>query len=64
MPEADTPDTSEATATITRLIIAGVAEGDLLAAVARKFPELTSADFLTALQDATEAAERQAARRH
>jgi len=49
---------------ITRLIIAGVADGELLAAVARKFPELTRMEFVAALQDATAQAERQAARRH
>jgi len=58
------PYTTPVTTAITRLIIAGVAEGELLAAVARKFPELTCTEFVAALQDATEAAERQAARRH
>jgi len=58
------PATTEPTATITRLISTGVPAPALLAAVARAFPELTCTEFLAALQDATEAAERQAARRH
>jgi hypothetical protein len=58
------PDTSEPTASIRHLISTGATERDLLAAVARKFPELTRTEFLAALQDATEAAQRQAARRH
>jgi len=57
------PDTTEATATIRHLITLGTAEKELLAAVARKFPELTRMEFVAALQDATESAERQASRR-
>jgi len=46
------------------MIVAGTTEQALLAAVARAFPDLTRTEFLAALQAATEAAERQAARRH
>jgi hypothetical protein len=58
------PDTTEATATIRHLISTGITERDLLAAVARRFPDLTRTEFVAALQDATEAAQRQAMRRH
>jgi uncharacterized protein (DUF433 family) len=58
------PDTTPVTNTITRLIAAGVAERELLAAVARRFPELTSAELSAALQEATAAAERRALRPH
>ena len=57
-------DTTPVTTAITRLISTGTTEQALLAAVARKFPELTRSEFVAALQDATEAAERQAAWRH
>ena len=57
-------DTTPVTTAITKLITAGIAERELLAAVARRFPELTHAEFAAALQDATAAAERQAVRRH
>ena len=56
-------DITPITATITRLIVAGVTEGEFVATVARGFPELTRREFVAALQDATAAAERQAARR-
>jgi len=52
--------TQDLTATITRLIIVGSTEQELLAAVARKFPELTRTEFVAALQDATAQAERKA----
>jgi hypothetical protein len=55
-----TPITTE----IARLIVAGTTGSQLLAAVARRFPELTRSEFVSALQDATAAAEKQAARRH
>ena len=58
------PDTSEPTATITRLMTIGATEQELLAAMARAFPDLARQEFVAALQEATEAAERQAARRH
>src|SRR5215470_7665075 len=47
---------------ITRLIIAGVVERDLLAAVARQFPDLTRTEFVAALQDATAQVEQRALR--
>jgi hypothetical protein len=52
------------TNTIIRLITAGVAERELLATVFRSFPELTRAEFVAALQDATAAAERKVLRPH
>ena len=58
------PDTSEPTASIRHLISTGATERDLLAAVARKFPELTRTEFVAALQDATAQAERKALRPH
>jgi hypothetical protein len=57
-------DTTPATTAITRLISTGTTEQALLAAVAHLFPDLTPAELSAALQDATEAAERQASRRH
>jgi hypothetical protein len=57
-------DTSPITTAITKLIAAGTTEHALLAAVARRFPDLSRRDFVAALQDATAAAERQANRRH
>jgi hypothetical protein len=44
--------------------IADVAAHELLVRVARKFPDLTSAELPEALQDATAAAERRIARKH
>ena len=58
-------DTTPITTEITRLISTGTTEQALLAAVARRFPELTPAELSAAIQEATAAAERQAAeRRH
>jgi uncharacterized protein (DUF433 family) len=57
-------DTTPVTTAITRLITAGVAEGELLARVVRQFRKLTPAELSAALQEATAAAERQATRRH
>ena len=57
-------DTTPITAQITRLIATGTTEQALLAAVAHMFPELTTAELSQALQAATTAAERRAARRH
>jgi hypothetical protein len=57
-------DTTPVATAITRQINAGVAERDLVAAVARRFPDLDRREFVTALQDAAPAAERQAMRRH
>jgi hypothetical protein len=49
---------------ITRLISSGTTEQALLAAVAHLFPDLMPAELSAALQDATEAAEQLASRRH
>jgi hypothetical protein len=57
-------DTTPVTAQITKLIATGTTEQALLAAVARLFPNLSTAELSAALQDATAAAERQASRRH
>jgi hypothetical protein len=51
-------------AVMVPMITAGTAEQELLAAVARQFPELTPAELSAALQEATAEAERQAMRRH
>jgi alkylhydroperoxidase/carboxymuconolactone decarboxylase family protein YurZ len=55
-------DTTPITIEITRLISTGTTEQVLLAAVARLFPELTPAELSQALQVATTAAEKRAAR--
>jgi hypothetical protein len=60
-------DTTPVAITIRHLISTGTPERELLAAVARHYPELTSAELSAALQEATTAAERHAvevARRH
>jgi hypothetical protein len=57
-------DTTPVTTAIAAMIRTGTAEPQILAAVARRFPELTRTEFVVALQDATAQAERQAARRH
>jgi hypothetical protein len=57
-------DTTSITIEITKLIVAGIPEAELLARVVRQFPELTPAELWAALQDATAAAEKRAARRH
>ena len=54
-------DTTQVATEIRHLITAGTAEQDLLVRVARRFPDLTSAELSEALQDATAAAERRAA---
>jgi hypothetical protein len=51
------------TVTIRHLISASITERELLAAVARQFPDLERKEFMAALQDATAAAERLATRR-
>jgi hypothetical protein len=51
-------DTTPVTTAITRLISTGTTEQALLAAVAQLFPNLTTAELSTALQEATAAAER------
>jgi hypothetical protein len=57
-------DTTPVTTAITRLISTGTTEQALLAAVAQLFPGLSMAELSAALQDATAAAEKHAARRH
>jgi hypothetical protein len=57
-------DTTPVATTIRYLITTGSTEKELLAAVARRFPDLTRTEFVAALQDATAAAEKQATRRH
>jgi hypothetical protein len=57
-------DKSPVATEITRLISAGKTERDLVAAIAMRFPELTSAELSQALQDATAAAERLIIRKH
>jgi len=56
-------DTTPVT-TITRLIAAATTEAAVLAAVARRFPELSWRELSTALQVAQAEAERQVMRRH
>jgi hypothetical protein len=58
------PDTTEPTATITRLISTGVPAPAVLAAIASTFPDLSLAELSIALQCATAAAEKHAARKH
>jgi hypothetical protein len=57
-------DTTPVTATLKHLISTGATEQALLAAVERRFPDLSPAELSSALQVATTAAERQAASRH
>jgi hypothetical protein len=51
-------DIAPIAAIMVPMITAGTTEEALLAAVARRFPELTSAELSAALQEATAAAER------
>ena len=53
-------DTTPIATAITRLIAAGVTEGELVARVARLFPDLSPAELSQALQVATATAERRA----
>jgi len=57
-------DTTPVTSAITRLISTGTTEQALLSAVAHLFPNLSPAELSAALQEATAAAERKAARKH
>jgi hypothetical protein len=57
-------DTNPVTATIKHLISTGTTEQALLAAVERRFPDLSPYELRRALRVATTAAERQAASRH
>jgi hypothetical protein len=57
-------DTSAIANQLARLITAGTTECELAATVARAFPDLERREFVAALQDATAAAEKRAARKH
>jgi len=58
-------DTSAVANQLARLITAGTSERELVATVARAFPDLERREFVAALlQDATAAAEKRAARKH
>jgi len=57
-------DTAAVANQLARLITAGTIEGELIATVARAFPDLERREFVAALQDATAAAEKCAARKH
>jgi len=57
-------DTTPVTATITAMIRTGTTEQALLVAVAHLFPDLSPAELSAALQEATAAAEKHAARKH
>jgi hypothetical protein len=57
-------DTSPVATEITRLIAAGEQDRELVAAVAQRFPDITSAELSQALQVATTQAERRANTRH
>ena len=46
------------------MIRTGTTEQQLLAAIATAFPDLARAKFVAALQEATEAAEKRAAKKH
>jgi hypothetical protein len=65
--EAPMLDTTPITTEITKLIVAGVPEGELLARVVRSFsslPDLSWAEVSAILQGATAAAERKVVRKH
>lgn len=57
-------DTTPVTTTIAAMIRAGVPTKQLVATVARRFPDLERKEFVAALQDATAQAERKAMRHH
>jgi uncharacterized protein (DUF433 family) len=57
-------DTTPITTAIGRLIAAGMTEHELVAAVAQRFPDITSAELSQALQVATAAVKRRIARKH
>ena len=56
-------DSTPVTTAIATMIRTGTTEQQIVAAVAHLFPDLTAAEVSQALQVATAAAERQAARR-
>ena len=53
-------DTSAVANQLVRLMTAGTTERELVARVARAFPDLERREFVAALQDATAAAEKRA----
>ena len=57
-------DTTQVATEIRHLIAVGTTERDLIASIARWFPDLTSAELSEALQDATVAAERRVRAKH
>ena len=57
-------DTSNVTTAIAKLITTGTTERDLLAEVAKRFPELSPTELSQALQVAQAQAERRAVRPH
>jgi hypothetical protein len=57
-------DTSPVTTPIATMISTGTTERELVAAVARRLPDLECREFVAALQDATAQAERKARVRH
>ena len=57
-------DVTDVATQIRHLISMGATERELGALMARHHPDLDRKEFVAALQDATAAAERQAARRH
>jgi hypothetical protein len=59
-----TTDTTPVTTAIAAMIRTGTAEPQILAAVARRFPDLTRSEFVAALQDAVAEAERRVVRKH
>jgi hypothetical protein len=57
-------DVTEIATEIRHLITMGATERDLVALVARHHPDLDRKEFVAALQEATAAAEKRAARKH
>ena len=57
-------DTTIIATEIRDLIATGASEWKIVAQVSQKFPEITPTEFVEALQDATEQAQRQALRPH
>jgi hypothetical protein len=57
-------DTTTVATEIRHLIVTGTNERELLATVAQRFPELTTAELSEALQAATAEAERRVVRKH
>jgi uncharacterized protein (DUF433 family) len=57
-------DTRPVTTAIAALITSGTTGQQIVTALVRRFPDLTLAELSEALLEASEAAERQASRRH